>query len=132
MNPLVHYLTHGAAERRKPHPWFDPEFYLAGCDAASQSEAARNPLLHFLRWKAASPHPLFDLEVFDLEAFEPDDASVNPLIAYVLSGEPDPGSAPFRIGDVPIACVLAEDAPVQQRRFLRSVNPGQLRALMNP
>ena len=60
IDPLQHYLAHGAAEGRKPHPLFDPAFYLAGVPAGSLAEAAANPLLHFLRHNAANPHPLFD------------------------------------------------------------------------
>jgi len=74
VHPLQHYLTNGAAEGRKPHPLFDPAFYLAGCPSASRSEAAANPLLHFIRnsprdnpsHHPASPHPLFNGSAGDL------------------------------------------------------------------
>ncbi|HEY4362194.1 MAG TPA: hypothetical protein VGN17_14560 [Bryobacteraceae bacterium] len=59
MNPVLHYLQHGASEGRKPNPWFDPDYYLA------QSPQARRrggePFTDFLEYgrrEGASPHPL--------------------------------------------------------------------------
>jgi hypothetical protein len=72
MNPFLHYLLHGAAEHRKPNPWFDPDYYLA-----RSSEARRRggePFTDFLlygRHEHASPHPLG----------EPSHASVTPAPA---------------------------------------------------
>ena len=31
MNPLLHYILHGAAEERKPNAWFQPEYYATVC-----------------------------------------------------------------------------------------------------
>ena len=45
VDPLLHYLMHGASERRWPNPDFDPAFY------ASQAATLRpreNPLLHYI------------------------------------------------------------------------------------
>jgi hypothetical protein len=61
MNPFVHYLLHGAAEGRKPNPWFDPGHYLARSAAARQRGG--DPFLDYLmhgRHEGASPHPLQD------------------------------------------------------------------------
>jgi hypothetical protein len=61
MYPFAHYLLHGAAEGRKPNPWFDPDYYLA-----RSSEAPRrggDPFLDYLahgRREGASAHPLVD------------------------------------------------------------------------
>ncbi len=60
VNPLRHYLKYGAVEGRKPHPLFDPEYYLRRNPPARGNP---NPLLHFLEKGGASgmsPHPLFD------------------------------------------------------------------------
>lgn len=60
INPLLHYITQGAAEGRAQHPLFDPAYYLE----QAQSPAARaNPLLHYLTQGALrrlSPNRLFD------------------------------------------------------------------------
>jgi hypothetical protein len=82
MNPLWHYLRHGAAEGRKPHRLFEPDYYLSCCPEARSST---NPLLHFIQTggRLGSPHPLFDCHAY-LEA-HPDVArrGVNPLLHYV-------------------------------------------------
>jgi hypothetical protein len=59
MHPFAHYLLHGAAEGRKPNPWFDPDYYLAG--SASARRRGGDPFLDYLehgRREGASPHPL--------------------------------------------------------------------------
>ena len=62
IDPIHHYLIHGAYEGRSPHPLFDSAYYL---NVNTDVAALRiNPLLHFLRsrpgtWR--SPHPLFDI-----------------------------------------------------------------------
>ena len=85
MDPVKHYVKYGAAERRQPHPLFDPAHYLASCPAArtagnTAGNDAANPLLHFLEqshsW--ANPHPLFDCDAY-LRA-HPD--AGNPLVHY--------------------------------------------------
>ena len=51
INPLVHYLTWGAAEGRDPSPLFDTSYYLkSNPDVAA---AGINPLAHYLTWGAA-------------------------------------------------------------------------------
>jgi hypothetical protein len=88
VDPLRHYLTHGAAEQRQPHPLFDPAHYLA-CSPAARS--AENPLLHFLRTtsgKWPGTHPLFDSEAY-VRAYP--EAAGNPLVNYVSQGRPHPG-----------------------------------------
>ncbi len=47
IDPLVHYLRHGAAEGRDPNPLFDTDWYLAqNPDVAA---AGTNPLAHYLQ-----------------------------------------------------------------------------------
>jgi glycosyltransferase involved in cell wall biosynthesis/SAM-dependent methyltransferase len=99
VDPLSHYLQHGAAEGRDPHPFFDTSFYVASYpDVAS---AGVNPLVHFIAhgWKELRrPHPGFDTG-FYLDAY-PDvrQQGVNPLVHYVRHGAlegraPRPGAA---------------------------------------
>ena len=82
MNPLFHYLRNGAAEGRKPHRWFEPDYYLSCCPEARNSA---NPLLHFVETggRLGNPHPLFDCNAY--LAAHPDVAQrgVNPLLHYV-------------------------------------------------
>jgi hypothetical protein len=81
MDPVKHYVKYGAAERRQPHPLFDPEHYLASCP---QARSAANPLLHFLEQSCswANTHPLFDCDAY-LRA-HPD--AGNPLVHYSKAG----------------------------------------------
>ena len=55
INPLLHYLSHGAAERRDPHPLFETSFYLE--QKPHVAALGVNPLAHFL---AEGPTPAFD------------------------------------------------------------------------
>lgn len=48
INPLVHYLRHGAFEGRNPSPYFDSSWYLSKYQDVSSSGV--NPLVHFLRF----------------------------------------------------------------------------------
>ncbi len=46
VDPLLHYVEHGAQEGRKPRPDFDVEYYLSECERIG--ERPPNPLLHFI------------------------------------------------------------------------------------
>jgi hypothetical protein len=82
MNPLWHYLQHGAAERRKPHRLFEPDYYLSCCPEARNSA---NPLLHFIRTggRLGNPHPLFDCNAYLAEHPDAAQQGVNPLLHYI-------------------------------------------------
>ncbi|MGY0797592.1 glycosyltransferase [Lysobacter sp. A286] len=45
MDPLLHYVKHGAREGRQPNPWFSTRLYRATCQPADDST---NPLIHYL------------------------------------------------------------------------------------
>ena len=47
IDPLKHYLQHGAAEGRDPNPYFDTDWYLS--HNPDVAEAGINPLIHYLR-----------------------------------------------------------------------------------
>jgi len=56
-DPILHYLDHGAAEKRDPSPRFSSEFYLA--NNPDVDGTAVNPLLHFLaHGQAEGRHPM--------------------------------------------------------------------------
>jgi hypothetical protein len=159
IDALRHYMRHGAAERRKPHPLFEPDYYQAHCPEARTS---RNPLLHFLdEAPMCSPHPLFDCGAYV-------DANPNarnqPLVHYLRTRQPQgstgvPGrTARVNIMDVPVTVVFPETppdlsapgypacpvlvwkdaegrkqvlAPPQQQPFFRAVGYDQLRAQLD-
>jgi hypothetical protein len=65
VHPFAHYLLHGAAEGRKPNPWFDPDYYLARSPQARRRIHldGRDPFVDFLEHgveEDSSPHPLSD------------------------------------------------------------------------
>lgn len=87
VDPLRHYLSHGAIERRDPHPLFDTRWYL------TQSHEARlaggNPLAHYLTvgWKEGyNPHPLFDGNWYLQHNPDVAASGLNPLVHYVRQG----------------------------------------------
>jgi Glycosyl transferase family 2 len=64
-DPATHYLAVGAARGLKPHPLFDPDWYLA-----RRTAAVANPLLDYIRTGAGlrlDPSPYFDTDYY-LEA----------------------------------------------------------------
>jgi len=91
MNPLCHYLRHGAAEKADPSPFFETAYYLETYPAARHVEV--NPLTHYLSTGAKlgyNPSVLFDtryyLDSYLSSAVEPD-LEVNPLVHYARSGQ---------------------------------------------
>ncbi len=87
VDPLSHFIQHGASERRLPHPLFDTPFYLAFDPSVATS--GQNPLVHYLKVGAArglDPSPWFDSSYY-LET-NPDvrRTGVNPLVHFVRFG----------------------------------------------
>ena len=62
MDPLDHYIQHGAAEGFAPNPWFDTGFYLTNNPDVAQ--AGMNPLLHFAQ------HGWLELRSPSLDAYD--------------------------------------------------------------
>jgi hypothetical protein len=120
VNPLRHYLEHGAEEGRKPHPLFDHDFYLLCCPEAR--DAAEPSILHFLKQAVprGNPHPLFDCESYLRAHPEVAKRRINPLVHYVLSHKRAPGwrgqtagaarleIVRFEIRDVPLTIMFGE------------------------
>ena len=80
---ITHYVFHGAAEGRDPHPLFSTQYYLAEHSAALR--AKENPLDHFVRvgyGEGLSPHPNLDAESSALEGIEIPVGSPNELFAF--------------------------------------------------
>jgi len=87
VDPLVHYVNHGAAEGRDPNPFFDSDWYLER--NADVRRAKANPLQHYVNHGAAEgrdPSPLFDNDWY-IDA-NPDirSAGLNPLAHYLHHG----------------------------------------------
>lgn len=124
MNPLIHYLRHGAAEDRKPNPLFDPAYYRL---SSGRNENGRDLFLRFLNSgpRAASPHPLFDCAAYARANPDVEDLDQNPLVHYLDSVRKSGHGAVIEIGDV--RCDWQAPEP-QQVPFLQSVDGDQLRA----
>jgi GT2 family glycosyltransferase len=146
-NPLVHYLTEGAAHGFDPHPLFDSSFYRdSNPDVA---RAGQNPLAHFLThgWRERrDPSPSFSMDNY-AEAY-PEAQGTNPLLHHLqaqqLSSFPssitanvpataqDLAQAEQMLGkdtfaavsvQLTIGAVLYRNSPDELRDFLDSILP---------
>ncbi len=87
MDPLAHYLQHGATEGRNPGPLFDGGWYVAGNPAIGITGV--NPLAHYLQYGAqegGDPHPLFSSAWYGTQHPEVVQAGINLLSHYVRHG----------------------------------------------
>jgi GT2 family glycosyltransferase len=87
INPLLHYLSIGASEGRKPNPLFDSAWYLS--EYPDVAAAAINPLAHYLSVGASEgrkPNPLFDSAWYLSEYPDVAAAAINPLAHYLSVG----------------------------------------------
>ena len=84
VDPVAHYLDHGATEDRDPNPWFDTSWYLTRyLDVA---ELGLNPLVHFIAHGARElrdPHPSFNMKGY--LASHPG-IEINPLLHFLQAG----------------------------------------------
>ena len=113
IDPLRHYVEHGAAEGRKPHRLFEPEFYLRQRPEARAPNV--DPLIDFLSGggRVANPHPLFDCQGDPRRLVEFADSRASRHAA----------TDAVNVWDEP----LDANAP-QQRAFFEAVRLDQLRA----
>jgi GT2 family glycosyltransferase/glycosyltransferase involved in cell wall biosynthesis len=84
LDPLRHFMIHGAAESRDPNRWFDSTWYAARYVDVGASGV--NPLLHYLQSGAAelrNPHPRFDATWY---ADQHPEAAPNPLLYHLRIG----------------------------------------------
>jgi O-antigen biosynthesis protein len=87
VNPILHYLRHGAGEGCDPNPLFDSDWYLE--QNPDIRAAGVNPLLHYLQHGAGEgrdPNPLFDSDWYLEQNPDIRGAGVNPLLHYLQHG----------------------------------------------
>jgi glycosyltransferase involved in cell wall biosynthesis len=87
IDPVQHYVRHGAHEGRDPNRLFSSSWYLA--DNPDVAELSLNPLLHFIIRGAAegrSPGPLFDTKWYVDANPDVAAAGINPLLHYLRHG----------------------------------------------
>src|SRR6185312_1096991 len=99
ISPLLHFIVAGAFDGRKPHPLFDPAFYLERYPDVRKTGV--NPLLHFLRYGAAEgrkPHPLFQPDYYLKRCTEAKKSGGNPL-AHFLRSRPEDCISPHLLFD---------------------------------
>ncbi len=146
VEPLAHYLIHGASEGRNPSPLFDTGYYLM-----KNPEIARtplHPLLHYLQqgaWERRDPHPLFQSGYYLMKNPDVAASKMNPLVHYVRFGA-DEGRKPNPLFDTSYYLKanpeVAESGRNPLSHFIeeggrRGLNPGPLfdmdyYARMNP
>ena len=84
-SPVQHYLSIGSFHGLKPHPLFDPNFYLAQYPDVAAADV--NPLVHYILHGASegrNPNPFFDTR-FYLQSMPELDRHHNPLKHYSLT-----------------------------------------------
>jgi len=116
--PLLHYVKHGAAEKRNPGPLFDADYYLAqNPDVAAMGV---NPLLHFVKHGAAeerNPHPLFDIRYYVSQNPDLVPGSTNPLRHFLEHGASGCHS-PHPLFDAPYYMLRNPDAATRKQHPL--------------
>ncbi len=84
---ILHYLGWGRSRELRPHPLFDPAWYLKAHPEVAASRL--DPLVHYLELGAAQgrqPHPLFHPAYYLERHPEVASAGLNPLIHYLEVG----------------------------------------------
>jgi hypothetical protein len=88
VNPALHFLQYGAAERRDPCALFNSDWYLQQNPDVRAADI--NPLIHYLRYGAREgrdPHPNFDTKWYIDKYLQGRKARVNPLVHYARVGK---------------------------------------------
>lgn len=86
-SPEAHYCRTGWREGLRPHPLFDPTWYLA--QYPDVAAAGLEPLTHYLERGAAegrSPSPWFDVAAYRALRGEALPSHANPLLDYLQGG----------------------------------------------
>ena len=94
VDPIRHYLAHGAPAGLSPHPAFVASWYLTQVRATpgygSRMKIAKAPLLHYLTVGARrrlSPHPGFDAEAYLVENSDAEGERFGPLAHFLRTGD---------------------------------------------
>lgn len=94
VDPYQHFLSHGFAEGRDPHPLIDVAFIRDQFDAKGGAEALDIGLLaRILRAGELQPHPLFDVAYY-LERYPDVRAAGTPAILHFITHGADEGRSP--------------------------------------
>lgn len=104
IDPLTHYLRHGAAEGRDPSALFDTNYYLENNPDVAQE--GKNPLVHFCEsgWKELrNPSRGFDVWWYWSNHLDPAVEGPNPLGHYQSIGKSlgFPPRPPQHLGQLP-------------------------------
>jgi hypothetical protein len=111
LDPLLHFIRHGVAEKRNPNRFFDGEWYADQYQDVAAS--GLHPLQHYLQIGAMElrhPHPGFDAVWY---AGQHPDAAANPLLYHI------------RVG-------VARGYPTEKRTEIREYLPSDLPPLPVP
>ena len=87
INPLVHFLSSGAAEGRDPSPVFHVAWYVARYPEVALT--GLDPVKHYVKHGAAlgyDPSPLFDTDWYLVQNPDVAQAGINPLVHFLSSG----------------------------------------------
>lgn len=86
VHPILHYVEHGCAERRLPHPLFWPDWFLR---AAPQGTDARNCYALYFQDPSLfdiDPNPYFDASRYRMRHPDLAGVTINPLYHYLRFG----------------------------------------------
>jgi len=86
VDPLQHFVTHGAREGRNPNPHFWTTWYLQ--QHPDVAATGMNPLLHFVRsgWKEGrNPNPGFNTQDYLKKHEDARQEGVNPLLHFLVN-----------------------------------------------
>jgi GT2 family glycosyltransferase/glycosyltransferase involved in cell wall biosynthesis len=106
LDPLLHFMRYGLAERRDPNAFFDSAWYIER--NLDVGVSGQHPLVHYLQWGAAElrdPHPRFDASYY---VDEHPEAAGNPLVHHL------------RVG---VSRGYLTEKPIDIRKYLPSGNP---------
>jgi len=87
VNPVEHFIAHGASELRNPSEWFHTRFYVHKNPNVAAS--GLNPIVHYLQdgaRKGLRPHPFFDGVYYQRRYSDVNTSGVNPLSHYLRVG----------------------------------------------
>ena len=94
MDPLLHYMRHGAREGRNPNPDFDSGWYVRTYGAP----AGVNPLLDYIRNGATrDPGPFFSTSWYASEYPDVAKSGLHPLVHFQRHGRAE-GRRPVPVG----------------------------------